>query len=60
MNYWVIQVYKGEIRAIGPYKSEDACHNRYQKMHGGEVFEFRSQSSDPKEVIQEFKYDRIG
>ena len=58
MNYWVIQVYKGEYRAVGPYKSEEACHNRYDNIQGGEIFEYRSQSSDPEEVIDEFKADR--
>ena len=60
MNYWVIQVYKGEVRAVGPYKSEKACRNRYDKIQGGEIFEFRSDSTIPSEVIDEFKSDRIG
>lgn len=60
MNYWVIQVYKGEVRAVGPYKSEEACRNRYDKIQGGELFEFRSDSTIASEVIDEFKADRIG
>jgi len=60
VNYWVIQVYKGEVRAVGPYRSEEACRNRYDRIQGGEIFEFTSQSSDPKEVIDEFKSDNTG
>lgn len=60
MNHWVIQVYRGEVHAIGPYKSEQACRNRYDKIQGGEIYEFTSLSSEPKEVIQEFKVSRMG
>ena len=60
MYYWVIQVHKGEVSAVGPYRSEEACRNRYDRVQGGEIFEFTSQSSDPKEVIDEFKSDNTG
>lgn len=60
MNYWVIQVYKGEYRAVGPYRSEDACRNRYENIQGGEIYEFRSESTNAGEVIDEFKSDRAG
>ena len=60
MNYWVIQVYKGSYRAVGPFKSEKACRNRYDRVQGGEIFEFRSESTSAGEVIDEFKSDMAG
>ena len=55
MNFWVIKNHRGNYSTVGPFKSEEACHNRYLKTHGGEVHEFRSQSTIASEVISEFK-----
>ena len=60
MYHWVIQVHKGSYAAVGPFKSEDACHRRYDKTKGGEIHEFRSQSAIAEEVIDEFKSDMAG
>ena len=57
MFYWIIQVYKGNVSAIGPYKTESACRNRYDRIQGGEIHEFRSESESASEAIDEFKVE---
>ena len=55
MLHWVIQVFKGTYSAYGPYKSEEAARNRYEKTSGGEVFLFSSWEKEPEKAVEGFK-----
>lgn len=55
MSYYVIQVIQGRYIAYGPYRSEQARDNRFEKVRGGSVHRFDSYASDPDEAIQDFK-----
>lgn len=58
MNYWVIQVVRGNYYAYG-YKSYKAAENRFNKVLGGEVYLHQSMESDPQKAVDEFKSQQI-
>jgi len=59
VNYWVMQVIRGQYISHGPYRSEDARDNRFDKIKGGEVYKFNSFKSSAQEVTQEFKEEQL-
>jgi len=59
MNYYVIQEISGSQYIHGPYRSEEARDNRYDKVEGGEVHKFNSFSGSSEEVRQEFLDERV-
>lgn len=52
-----MQVVKGNVYSHGPYKSEDARDNRFDKVRGGEIHKFNSFTPEPNQAIQEFKLE---
>lgn len=60
MNYWVMHIIKGQIYAIGPYKSEKAAENRMEKMQGGEAYLFKTYQGEVEKAIDEYKVELIG
>jgi len=59
MYFYVMQVIKGQTVAHGPYKSEDAMKNRYERVKGGEVYMYRTFEEIPEKAIQEFKVEGV-
>jgi len=59
-SHWVMQTIKGVTIAHGPYRSEEARDNRYEKISGGEISTFSNWSSNKEEAIQEFQSERVG
>ena len=59
MYYWIMQTYKGETRAIGPYRTEEGAERRRDRSHGGELTLFRSSSDEAKVALDEFRVDSI-
>lgn len=59
MNFWVMNIFKGEIRADGPYRQKDSAERRADKIEGGETHVFASLSSDPEVAIQEFRDNMV-
>ena len=59
MFYFVIQELKGSTYIHGPYRSEEARDQRFDKVIGGEVYKFNSLSSDSEQVKQEFNDERV-
>lgn len=59
MNYYVVQDIGGSLVVYGPYKSERARDNRYDKTKGGEVHKFSTFTSDSEKVKQEFRDEEV-
>lgn len=55
MFYWVMQRVGSGVFAHGPYKSEQARDNRFDRVEGGEAFKFNSSTSDRVQAVQEFR-----
>ena len=59
MWYYVITRIRGDLHIQGKYKTRDAAERRADKIQGGETHVFKSMSSEPEKVIQEFRDDEI-
>ncbi len=55
MNYYVIQRVGSGLVVYGPYKTEKARDNRYDKTTGGEVHRFQTFTDIPLEAEREFR-----
>ena len=59
MYYWIMQEIGSNLIAHGPYRSEGARDNRFEKIHGGEIHKFSCFSNDSEKAKQEFRDEQI-
>ncbi len=57
--YYVMQTFKGQVFAHGPYRTEKAAVHRRDNVQGGEAVVFRTFNSDPVAATQEFKTQEL-
>ncbi len=59
MFYYVIQELSGGTTSYGPYSSEQARDNRYDKIEGGELHKFNTFTSDANQALEEFRAEGV-
>jgi len=57
--YFVMQTYKGQVFAHGPYKTRAAAERRRDKVQGGEIVVYQTFTPDPQQAIRDFKLEGL-
>jgi len=58
--YWVMHIVRGDVYAIGPYKSREGAENRLDQVTGGQADLFKSFEADPIKAIDDYKSEQMG